>query len=260
MPQALASRAGNPTWFERIYPLLRWLMAGHWLLVNRVLRRLCAGASRRQVLDIGGRKSHYTAGVNCDVTIIDLPRASEVQQSLRLGLNGTVIAQMSRRRGNIAAIVLGDMTKAPFAEGVFDGVVAVEVIEHVPDDSAFVAQACRVLRPGGWFVLTTPNGESVPLKNVDHVRHYRRVELEEKLAEQFQEVDVWYAVKRDRLHRFSMRSWVRPKGVGGVLAAPFVMLGVLVSNIRDVLFRPPLNRSEHLFAIAHKRPGDGSGM
>ncbi|MGI3899338.1 MAG: bifunctional 2-polyprenyl-6-hydroxyphenol methylase/3-demethylubiquinol 3-O-methyltransferase UbiG [Janthinobacterium lividum] len=39
----------------------------------------------------------------------------------------------------------------------FDLVLALEVVEHVPDPDAFVATACALVRPGGLFVLSTLN-------------------------------------------------------------------------------------------------------
>jgi ubiquinone/menaquinone biosynthesis C-methylase UbiE len=45
----------------------------------------------------------------------------------------------------------------PFASGYFDWVIAVEVIEHVPDPQAMLREVQRVLRPSGKVLLTTPN-------------------------------------------------------------------------------------------------------
>lgn len=39
----------------------------------------------------------------------------------------------------------------------FDVVLALEVVEHVPDPDAFLATACSLVRPGGLFVLSTLN-------------------------------------------------------------------------------------------------------
>lgn len=51
--------------------------------------------------------------------------------------------------------VRGDVQRLPLADGVADAVSAGEILEHVPDLRAAVAEACRVLRPGGTLVLDT---------------------------------------------------------------------------------------------------------
>jgi SAM-dependent methyltransferase len=45
----------------------------------------------------------------------------------------------------------------PFGDAIFDVVVLNEVIEHVRDDAATLAEALRVLRPGGHIVIYAPN-------------------------------------------------------------------------------------------------------
>jgi SAM-dependent methyltransferase len=44
----------------------------------------------------------------------------------------------------------------PFREGVFDTVVSTEVLEHVPDPLKCLKEMHRVLKPGGYLVLSTP--------------------------------------------------------------------------------------------------------
>ncbi|RKN17092.1 methyltransferase domain-containing protein [Micromonospora musae] len=53
--------------------------------------------------------------------------------------------------------VNGDATAAPLANGCADVVAAGEVLEHVPQWRSAVAEACRLLRPGGLLVLDTLN-------------------------------------------------------------------------------------------------------
>jgi SAM-dependent methyltransferase len=50
----------------------------------------------------------------------------------------------------------GDALALPFADGEFDRVVASEVLEHIPDDTAAIAELVRVLRPGGTMAVTVP--------------------------------------------------------------------------------------------------------
>lgn len=54
-------------------------------------------------------------------------------------------------------IVEHDAAKPLPFEREFDLVLAVEVIEHIADTDAFLANCARVLKPGGTIVITTPN-------------------------------------------------------------------------------------------------------
>jgi 2-polyprenyl-6-hydroxyphenyl methylase/3-demethylubiquinone-9 3-methyltransferase len=53
------------------------------------------------------------------------------------------------------APVRADVARLPLADGCADVVSAGEILEHVTDLSTVVAEACRVLRPGGTLVLDT---------------------------------------------------------------------------------------------------------
>ncbi|MFC0007987.1 methyltransferase domain-containing protein [Micromonospora siamensis] len=54
-------------------------------------------------------------------------------------------------------VVNGDATAVPLADGCADVVAAGELLEHVPDWRLVVAEAARLLRPGGLLVLDTLN-------------------------------------------------------------------------------------------------------
>jgi SAM-dependent methyltransferase len=55
------------------------------------------------------------------------------------------------------AFVQADGTRLPFRQGTFDSVSALDVIEHVAEDRALVSELCRVLKPGGMILITTPS-------------------------------------------------------------------------------------------------------
>lgn len=55
--------------------------------------------------------------------------------------------------------VRGDAQALPFANGAFSHAVCSEVLEHLDDDRAAMAELFRVLRPGGVLALTVPSAD-----------------------------------------------------------------------------------------------------
>lgn len=52
---------------------------------------------------------------------------------------------------------LTDGAQLPFRDQTFDLVVSFDVFEHIPDSDAHLREVARVLRPGGAYLLQTPN-------------------------------------------------------------------------------------------------------
>lgn len=50
-----------------------------------------------------------------------------------------------------------DGTMLPFGAGSFDVVVSFDVFEHIPDSDAHLEEVSRVVTPGGWYLIQTPN-------------------------------------------------------------------------------------------------------
>jgi SAM-dependent methyltransferase len=82
----------------------------------------------------------------------------------------------------------------PFRDACLDGLCLVEVIEHIVRAEQLVDEMARVLRPGGWLVLTTPNvvhwtyrwralTGHAPKQEGYHYRFFTRDRLERMLAE-----------------------------------------------------------------------------
>lgn len=54
----------------------------------------------------------------------------------------------------------------PFADNSLDLVTCIEVIEHLANDSQFMFEICRVLKPGGTLFITTPSLPSFPSRQL----------------------------------------------------------------------------------------------
>lgn len=50
-----------------------------------------------------------------------------------------------------------DTGRIPLADGFADAVAAVETIEHLENPRAFMRELVRIVRPGGWVIVSTPN-------------------------------------------------------------------------------------------------------
>ncbi|MGA9812629.1 MAG: class I SAM-dependent methyltransferase, partial [Terriglobales bacterium] len=54
----------------------------------------------------------------------------------------------------------GDLNHLPFADASFDVVVSLQSFQYLDHPAAAIRQIARVLKPGGHFLLTVPNGGS----------------------------------------------------------------------------------------------------
>ncbi|MEO7310321.1 MAG: class I SAM-dependent methyltransferase [Chitinophagaceae bacterium] len=214
------------------------------------LKKAIKGFTKRpKVLDVGGRKSPYTVGLPIDLTISDIPRETNIQSQLNLGFTDTITAQL-KARDNVKEVVYDDMTKTNLAPGSFDGVITIEVIEHVPEDEKFVANISKVLKSGGFLILSTPNGDHVINDtNPDHIRHYRKAELEALLQKYFSKVTVYYAVPDTWFHSKSHYSLKKTKPFRAMLS---ITSGIISGIHSRMTYKNSNVNKEHLFATCIK--------
>ena len=88
--------------------------------------------------------------------------------------------------------ILGDVYYTHFPKNYFDYVVAGELIEHLERPEEFLKEAFRILRPKGYFMLSTPLNEALELGAVDEHRHIWSYDKEDmqKLLEPYGSVRV----------------------------------------------------------------------
>lgn len=106
---------------------------------------------------------------------------------LDLGSDNGVISLMLREEGgdwasadltdeavaSIRGLVGSDVHKTdghrlPFDDASFDRTIVVDMLEHVADEGAFVAELGRVTKPGGRLVVNTPHLKRTLLRRLRH--------------------------------------------------------------------------------------------
>jgi SAM-dependent methyltransferase len=153
-------------------------------------RRL--GVSRgERLLDLGcggGRHAFGAVRLGARVVALDADggELTQVRDTIGAMLDAGEIDAVDE-----AGAVQGDALRLPFPDAAFDRVIAAEVLEHIPDDSAAMRELARVLRPGGTMAVTVPRfgpeavnwALSREYHDVPggHVRIYRRSTLLDRL-------------------------------------------------------------------------------
>ncbi len=145
-----------------------------------------------RLLDIGcGGGRHAFAAARAGAEVLALDNSAEECDRVRAtfaAMRGAgELAQDAR-----AGVARADAARLPFPGSSFDRVIAAEVLEHLADDSAAIAELARVLRPGGILAVTVPRFwpelvnwclsrryHQVP---GGHVRIYRRAQLRARLG------------------------------------------------------------------------------
>jgi SAM-dependent methyltransferase len=152
---------------ERLNPLLS---NPSWLVLRRrrdIFRKWFARiqGSQLSVLDVGGRIQPY--------------------RPLLEGRLGCYVA-LDVRKGPLVNIV-ARAEQIPLAEERFDLVLCTQVLEYVAEPTALVKEIHRVLKPGGWLILSAP---SVCLRDSDP-EYWRFLPASlHRLLDQFEDVEV----------------------------------------------------------------------
>jgi 2-polyprenyl-6-hydroxyphenyl methylase/3-demethylubiquinone-9 3-methyltransferase len=124
------------------------LRAESKLHVPWVASRLCAEVgSGARVLDVG-----------CGAGFLSNPLAERGFRVFGLDASANSL-RVARAHDSTRGVDyrVGDARALPFPKGTFDAVCAMDFLEHVEEPDRVIAEAARVLRPGGLFLFHTFN-------------------------------------------------------------------------------------------------------
>ena len=152
--------------------------------------RLGVGPDTR-VIDVGcgaGRHSFEAYRRGADVVAFDQNAADLAEVEVMFAAMSEVGEAPAHAK---AETVQGDALDLPYGDGEFDVVIASEILEHIPDDDAAIAELARVVKPGGKLAVTVPRwlpericwalSEEYHANEGGHVRIYRADRLRDKI-------------------------------------------------------------------------------
>ncbi len=175
-----------------------WPDAGRLVAQGPALRPLFAAAAgggppRPTVVNAGAGEGLYTPLIHRLLSPSQMIEFDLQTPPVR-ALDGT---RQRRLRGSLTAI--------PIASHSADVVVCTEVLEHVPDDVCAVSEMARVLKPGGFLVLSVPTPPAV--FDPAHVREgYTRDQLDRMFEAAALEI-LDQRLSMFAVFQFVLRSW-----------------------------------------------------
>jgi SAM-dependent methyltransferase len=157
---------------------VHWWFVGRRAVINGVLDRIDLPADAR-VLE---------AGCGTGGNLYHLKRRGNVS-AFEPHPDGIEIA---RTRHPDVAIEVGALPdQLPFPESTFDLVAALDVLEHVDDDVGALDALIRLVKPGGYIVITVPTHPFLwgsHDRRLHHVRRYSVGDLRKMCAESGAEI------------------------------------------------------------------------
>jgi 2-polyprenyl-3-methyl-5-hydroxy-6-metoxy-1,4-benzoquinol methylase len=127
-------------------PILdRLLNPYHYNRLSEIFRLIETG---KTVLDVGCDGGELTIG---------FLKKHELVVGVDRSFRQILIAKANSRGLARVEFLVGEASYLSFPDESFDIVTSLDVVEHVEDDYAFLSEVHRVLKPGGFCLITTPN-------------------------------------------------------------------------------------------------------
>jgi ubiquinone/menaquinone biosynthesis C-methylase UbiE len=167
----------NAAEYERMYRLedTYWWFVGRHRLIEGLFHQYfgppdSAASAARTLLDVGcgtgamsARLTRWGRVVSADFSPLAL--------------------QFSHRRG-LRHLVGADAMRLPFRSESFDAIIALDLLEHLPDDRAAMCEFFRVLKSGGRVFALVPAYRHLWSEHDLALMHHRRY-IRRELAERF---------------------------------------------------------------------------
>jgi SAM-dependent methyltransferase len=212
----------------------------HLIAYETALTEIPAGST---VLDLGCGEGYGTSLLSKNAARV-----------AGLDVDAEAVAHASAKYGSQKCIFQPyDGKTIPFPDAYFDAIASFQVIEHIVDDNHYAAEAFRVLKSPGRFLVTTPNRlnrlkPGMKPWNRFHMREYSPDSLGQVLKGAFADVQVMGIRATDAAQEMELTrvrqnlkiASLDPLNLRHLLPAP--VIPALIRLLRKVTYRDPADR------------------
>lgn len=137
-----------------------WWFVGRRAIVGMLLSGLTHHYHPPRIIDVG-------CGTGANLTFLE--QFGEV-----VGLDSSLLALSFCRQREHHLLVQASATSLPCADGSVDVITMLDVLEHLEDDVGALLELHRVLRPGGYLLVTVPAYQWLWSEHDEALHHKRR--------------------------------------------------------------------------------------
>lgn len=153
--------------------------------------------------------------------------------------------KVARERGADAELRIITDAHLPFEDDRFDFVACIEVIEHVPDPGRLMCQIHRVLRPGGYLLITTPCANALSLDwFCAHLRPGGRIRTPFGVR--------WYMEDPSHLHRMKSKELRQLASEAGLQLQTYYYWRHYLARL-DTILGPMVRQPGRRFSLIRRR-------
>jgi SAM-dependent methyltransferase len=140
----------------------------------------------KKVLDLGCGAGYGT---------FELARKAQWAAGLDISPEAIEYARRHYALPNLNYLV-GDCCQTGLVNASFDAIICFELIEHLAEQPSLMEEICRLLKPSGFVLISTPNRlfytEELNQHNAFHTHEFDFDEFHSFLGRYFEQVDFYY--------------------------------------------------------------------